>query len=79
MTFPDALPPLRTPHPQRIGAEGGEHRDEHGGEGAFSISIAIEMTQGMMLPYDSVDTECCYQDIQWNKPKSHAYTREKKY
>lgn len=42
------------------------------GEGAFSFSIAMETTQGMMLLCDTVDTECCYQDIQWNKPKSHA-------
>lgn len=47
-------------------------------EGASSISIAMETTQGMTLLCDSVDTECCYQDIQWNKPKCHAYTQEKK-
>lgn len=71
--------PPRTLHLQLIGAEGDERRVEQGREGALSISIAIETTQGMMLPCDTVDTECCYQDIQWNKPKSHAYTQEKKY
>lgn len=64
-----------TQHPQRIGA--GSMSAE--GSVAFTISIAIETTQGMMLLCDTVDTECCYQDIQWNKPKSHAYTQEKKY
>lgn len=57
MTPPYAMPtpqPPRTQHPQLIGAEGDERRDEHGGEGAFSISIAIETTQGtMMLPCDN--------------------------
>lgn len=57
----------RTQHPPLIGAEGDKQRDEHGGEGAFSISIiAMETTQGTMLPCDTLDTECCYQDIQWN-------------
>lgn len=64
-------PPLKDTTPS--GAEG-----EHGWEGALSISIAIEMTQGMTLLCNSVDTECCYQDIQWNKPKCHAYIQEKK-
>lgn len=49
----------------------------HGAEVALSISIAIETTQGVMLLCDTVETECCYQDIQWNKPKSHAYKQEK--
>lgn len=35
--------------------------------------------EGLCSPCDSVDTECCYQDVQWNKPKSHAYTQEKNY
>ena len=78
-TPPNALQLPETLHPQIIGAEGDERRSEDGGEVALSISIAIETTRGMMLPRDTVDTECCYQDIQWNKPKSHAYTQEKKY
>lgn len=54
-------------------------KGEPGWEGALSISIAIETTQGMTLLCDSVDTECCYQDIQWNKTKvSHIHTGEKK-
>ncbi|CAJ1058701.1 Hypothetical predicted protein [Xyrichtys novacula] len=76
-TPPLTLAPPRTLHLQFIGAEGDKRRGEHCREGALSISIAIETTQGMMLLCDTVDTECCYQDIQWNKPKSHAYTQEK--
>lgn len=53
-------------------------KGEPGPEGAMSISIAIETTQGMTLLCDSVDTECCYQDIQWNKTKvSRKHTGEK--
>lgn len=51
--------PPGTLRPQLIGAENDKCRDEHGGEGALSISIAIETTHGMMLLCDTVDTECC--------------------
>lgn len=69
-----SLPP--TPFPKDTTPSG--VKGEPGWEGVWSISIGIETTQGMTLLCDSVDTECCYQDIQWNKPKCHAYTQEKK-
>lgn len=69
------LPPL-FPFPKDTTPSG--VKGEPGWEGALSISIAIETTQGMTLLCDSVDTECCYQDIQRNKPKCHTYTQEKK-
>lgn len=37
----------------------------HGGRvPSLHISVAIETTQGMTLLCDTMDTECCYQDIQ---------------